>query len=181
MSTKTQMPEHLQQAVEKLPSEIADFVRECAETEHPESRLIEVLHHLQEEVGCLQREHLDAVAQLMGIPTAKVTGVATFYHLFTFVPRGEHRISVCLGTACFVKGAGKILERLQEMLDLTDGSLTTEDGRFSLESARCVGACALAPVVIIDDKVYGNVKPDQLPKILKEYGFEPKQKAEKGA
>ena len=101
-----------------------------------------------------------------------MSGVATFYHYFTFVPKGRNRITVCLGTACYVKGSGRIMEQLEETLGIKAGR-TTPDGRFSLEGARCLGACALAPVVVVNEKVYGNVQEDDVPRILAEYGFEP--------
>jgi NADH:ubiquinone oxidoreductase subunit E len=117
---------------------------------------------------------MDAVSVLMQIPSAKVTGVASFYHFFNFTPRGKHRVSLCMGTACFVKGAGKVLDKLQSLLGIKVGE-TSADGLFSIDVARCVGACALAPVMIVDEKVYAGVKPDQLVKILGEYGFNPKK------
>jgi NADH:ubiquinone oxidoreductase subunit E len=104
--------------------------------------------------------------------------VASFYHYFNFTPRGKHRISICLGTACFVKGAGKVLDRLKDLLAIDVGQ-TTVDRQFSIDVARCVGACALAPVMLVDDKVYAEVKPDQVAKILGEYGFDAKKAAGK--
>jgi len=166
-------------AVVDLPPEMEPFIAQCRLSPHPESHLIEILHRLQQCVGYLRTEHLDAIAQRMQIPTAKVTGVATFYHLFTFVPRGKHAISVCLGTACFVKGSAKVLARIKDLLHVEEGR-TSEDGLFSLQCARCVGACALAPVVIVDDKVYGNVRPEDVPKILVEYGFDARAAARRG-
>jgi NADH:ubiquinone oxidoreductase subunit E len=110
----------------------------------------------------------------MQIPSTKVTGVASFYHFFNFTPRGKHRISLCMGTACFVKGAGNVLSKLKDLLGIDIGQ-TTADTQFSIDVARCVGACALAPVMIVDEKVYAGVKPDQVAKILAEYGFDPKK------
>ncbi len=126
---------------------------------------------IQKHYGYLPARALGAVSQTMRIPAAKVTGVATFYHFFTFVPKGKHTVSVCLGTACYVKGAGILVERLKELLGVEVGQ-ASKDGLFTLEVARCVGACALAPVMIIDDKVFANVRPDELPKILSKYGFQ---------
>jgi NADH:ubiquinone oxidoreductase subunit E len=113
---------------------------------------------------------MDAVSTLMQIPTAKVSGVASFYHFFTFTPRGEHQISLCMGTACFVKGADRVLDKLKELLGIDVGR-TTEDGQFSIDVARCVGACALAPVMLVDETVYAGVKPGQVAKILSGYGY----------
>jgi NADH:ubiquinone oxidoreductase subunit E len=151
-----------------LPPDIIEYIEQCRAAPHPESFLIAVLQRIQERFTCLRREHLDEVSQRMQIPSAKVTGVATFYHFFSFIPKGRHRISVCLGTACYVKGAGQVVERLGELLGIKPGE-TTVDGKFSLETSRCFGACALAPVMVIGEKVYGNVRPDALPAILAEY------------
>ena len=157
-----------------LPQPILNYIEETRLKPHPESYLIAVLQKIQEHFGFLTVDRLDAVAQLMQIPTAKVSGVANFYHFFSFVPKGKHRLTVCMGTACYVKGSGTLLERIKELLNVKPGG-TTADGQFSLEAARCLGACAMAPIVVVDDKVYGNVKPDDLVKILSTYGYDPKQ------
>jgi NADH:ubiquinone oxidoreductase subunit E len=157
-----------------LPPAVASFIDECLGAKHPESYLIPVLHRVQEHFGYLAKEHMDAVSVLMQIPAAKVTGVASFYHFFTFTPRGEHQISLCMGTACFVKGAGEVLDKLRETLGIGVGE-TTADGLFSIDVARCVGACALAPVMIIDETVYAEVKPAQVTKILAGYGYDPRK------
>jgi len=154
-----------------LPAEIVDYIRECMGRKHGESYLIPVLQKIQNRFGYLSKEHMDEVSQLMQVPAVRVTGVATFYHFFSFVPKGQNRITICMGTACFVRGAGKVLEKLTELLGIEPGK-TTPDGRFSLECARCLGACALAPIVLVNDRVYGNVQPGDVLKILKEYGFE---------
>ena len=154
-----------------LPASILQLIEESRLSPHPESQLIAVLQKLQQHYGYLAPERLDAVAQLMQVPTARVSGVATFYHLFSFVPKGRHTITVCLGTACYVKGGGKLLERLQAVLGIGAGG-TTKDGLFSLAAARCLGACALAPVMVVDERVYSNVQPEDLPRILGEYGFD---------
>jgi len=158
-----------------LPESIVTYIEAVCRREHGESNLIGVLHKVQQHFGYLDVQHMNAVSQLMQIPSAKVTGVASFYHFFTFVPRGKHTISVCLGTACFVKGADKVLARMKELLNCDVGQTTT-DRLFSIEVARCVGACALAPVLIVDEKVYAGVKPEDVERILKEYGFAAKKK-----
>jgi NADH:ubiquinone oxidoreductase subunit E len=165
-------------AREILPETVVHYIEACRQKQRPESHLISVLHKVQEHFGYLAKEHMDAVSILMQIPAAKVTGVASFYHYFNFTPRGKHRISICLGTACFVKGAGRVLDRLKDLLGIDVGQ-TTADRLFSIDVARCVGACALAPVLIVDEKVYAEVKPDQLSKILAEYGFDAKKTAGK--
>ena len=104
------------------------------------------------------------------ISYADIIGVVSFYHYFRLEPKGEHTISICLGTACHVKGAGKILDELQGFLHIKEGE-TSKDNLFTLEAARCVGMCALAPVLIVDEKIYSNVKPSDVKNILVEYGF----------
>jgi NADH-quinone oxidoreductase E subunit len=157
------------QATDVLSEEIVGHIRDCMGRPYSESYLIAVLQRVQETYGYLSKERMDAVSQLMQVPAAKVSGVATFYHFFNFKPKGEHRITVCMGTACFVRGADRVLERLKEMLGVEEGE-TTPDGRFSVECARCLGACALAPVVLVNERVHGNVKPEQVEGLLKTYG-----------
>jgi NADH:ubiquinone oxidoreductase subunit E len=148
-----------------LPEPIVRYIEECSARPHSESQLISVLHKVQGHFGYLGREQMDAVAQLMQIPTAKVTGVATFYHFFRLQPRGRYVINVCMGTACYVKGADRVAERLKEELGIDFGE-TTKDGLFTLESTRCLGTCGLAPVIVIDEQVQGEVTTDQIPGIL---------------
>jgi NADH:ubiquinone oxidoreductase subunit E len=151
-----------------LPADIVAYIQDCRQKEHNQSYLISVLQKLQQHSGYLTPAQLDAVSQLMQIPAAKVTGVATFYHFFKFQPPGKHKVTVCMGTACYVRGAAKVLERFKESLKIKEGE-TTPDRLFSIECARCLGACALAPVVVVDEKVYGNVKPGEVRKILSDY------------
>ena len=153
-----------------LSDEVVRFIDECMAKEQSESFLIAVLQKVQESIGYLSRESMDEVSRRMQIPSAKVTGVATFYHFFSFKPKGRHRITVCMGTACYVRGAARVLDRLKDLLGIGEGE-TTEDGLFSIEQARCIGACALAPVMLINERVYGNVVPANLEGILKEYGY----------
>ncbi|MDF2840157.1 MAG: NAD(P)H-dependent oxidoreductase subunit [Clostridia bacterium] len=135
--------------------------------EHAEGELINILREAQEIFGYLPSEVQLFIARKLGIPAAKVYGVATFYSYFTMEPRGKHIISVCLGTACFVKGADKIVEEFRKQLKIKDGT-TSEDGMYTIDSIRCVGACGLAPVVIVDGKVHGRVKPEDVAAIIKE-------------
>jgi bidirectional [NiFe] hydrogenase diaphorase subunit len=121
--------------------------------------LIEVLHTAQEAFGYLSRELLGHVAAQLKLPESQVFGVATFYHFFTLRPKGEHSCIVCTGTACYVKGAGEILGRLEQAAGIKAGQ-TTADGRLSLGTARCLGNCSLAPMMTLDDMVYGPEKPD---------------------
>ena len=156
-----------------LPEHIIQFIETHRNDEHSESNLIGILHMVQRHFGYLGQEQMHAVAQLAQIPLAKVTGVATFYHLFRLQPRGKHIISVCLGTACYVKGADKIGQRLMDELGIQFGE-TTKDSMFSLDNSRCLGTCGLAPVIMVDDQVYGPVTPSEVPIILEKYIKKPK-------
>jgi NADH:ubiquinone oxidoreductase subunit E len=151
-----------------LPAAVVDFINSRKGAEHCESHLIAILHMVQNASGYLSKEQMDAVAQLAQIPLAKVTGVATFYHYFRLHPRGKHMINVCLGTACYVKGADKISQRLMSDLGIQFGE-TTKDGMFSLESTRCLGTCGLAPVVMVDDQVHGPIAPGDIATLLDKY------------
>ena len=130
--------------------------------------LISVLHKAQGIFGYLPKEIQLHIARKLNLSAAKVNGVVTFYSFFTEIPRGDHVINVCMGTACFVRGAELILHDVQERLGIKSGG-TTADGSFSIDDLRCVGACGLAPVVIVDGKVYGRVKLEDVAGILKEY------------
>jgi len=150
-----------QQDVDKI-NEICDsFNNEPLE-------LINVLHKTQEHFGYLPAEVQEVIASKLNISTAQVYGVVTFYSFFTMTPKGKHPISICMGTACYVRGAEKVLDEFRKELSLQVGQ-TTPDGKFSLSSLRCVGACGLAPVVLVGEKTYGRVAPDDVKAILKEY------------
>jgi len=136
--------------------------------EQREGALIGVLYKAQEIFGYLPKDVQLFIARKLGITAAKVYGVATFYSYFTMEPRGKHVINVCMGTACFVKGADKILEEIKKELDIKDGNMS-KDGLFTVDTLRCVGACGLAPVVMVDGKVYGRVKVEEVKGILDEY------------
>lgn len=130
--------------------------------------LIPVMHEVQKMYGYLNEEALEVVSEELKIPMAEIYGVATFYSQFSLEPKGKHQIKVCLGTACYVKGAQNILDKFSEMLNVEVGK-TTEDGKFTLEAARCIGSCGLAPVLMVDDKVYGGLHPNDVIRILEEY------------
>jgi bidirectional [NiFe] hydrogenase diaphorase subunit len=123
--------------------------------------LIETLHSVQDAFGFLDEGSLRFVAASLDLPLSKVFGVATFYHLFTLKPKGRHSCVVCTGTACYIKGAGALVERLQERYDINPGE-TTADDRLSLLTARCVGACGLAPAIVIDGDVLGKLDSETL-------------------
>lgn len=148
-----------------LDQEILDLIENCLTLERSDSYLISILHKVQERYGYLSEIHMDEVAHLLKVPTSTVFGVATFYHFFRLKPGGKYKISVCLGTACFVKGADLVLESFKTELGITLGD-TTGDRLFSLEGARCLGICAMAPVVMVNDQVYSNVKATEVPDIL---------------
>lgn len=132
------------------------------------SSLIEVLHKAQEIFGYLSNEVQDFVGEKLHVSTASVYGVVSFYSYFTTVPRGEHVINICTGTACFVRGAADILGEFERRLEISTGE-TTPDKKYTIETLRCVGACGLAPIVTVDGKVYGHVKTNDVVKILEEY------------
>ena len=136
--------------------------------EQKEGALIGVLYKAQEIFGYLPKDVQLFIARKLGITAAKVFGVTTFYSYFTMEPRGKHVINVCLGTACFVKGADKILEEIKKELDIKEGNMSS-DGMFTVDTLRCVGACGLAPVIIVDGKVYGRVKVEDVKGILEGY------------
>ncbi len=129
--------------------------------------LIETLHKVQDAFGYLDEVSMKFVAQSLGLPLSKVYGVATFYHLFTLKPKGRHTCVVCTGTACYIKGAGELVDHLREKHKVRLGE-TTSDGQISALGARCVGACGLAPAVVLDGHVLGNVTPDELQQRIEE-------------
>jgi NADH:ubiquinone oxidoreductase subunit E len=169
MSTTTDNWEEVRATARRvLGDEIVACIDECNRGGEPHSRLIGVLHRIQSRHGYLAPAHLDAVAQLMQIPAAKVAGVASFYHFFRLEPRGRFMINVCLGTACYVKGADRVAQKLMDELGIQFGETST-DGVFTLEGCRCIGTCGLAPVLTVDDDVHARVTPDQVPIILEQY------------
>lgn len=149
----------------QLFEQLDTFINSLEDTK---GALIQVLHHAQGIFGYLPKEVQLYIAEKLNIPPAKVYGVVSFYSYFTTEPRGEFKISVCLGTVCFVKGADKILAEFEKQLGIKSGQ-TTDNLKFTLEGLRCVGACGLAPVVVINEKVYGHVKPEDVTSILNEY------------
>ncbi|MEM9906534.1 MAG: bidirectional hydrogenase complex protein HoxE [Cyanobacteria bacterium P01_D01_bin.44] len=127
--------------------------------QYQSNALIEVLHKAQELFGYLSPALLQSVAQSLGLPLSQVYGVATFYHFFSLAPKGRHSCTVCLGTACYVKGATQLLAALEQHLGIHTGQ-TTADGEVSLSTARCLGACGIAPVAVVDDDVAGHQTPE---------------------
>lgn len=146
-----------------------DKIQEIAKTYNndPES-LINVLHATQDHFGYLPAEIQEIVAENMNVSSAKVYGVVTFYSYFTMTPKGRYPISICTGTACYVRGAETVLDEFKRQLELEVGE-TAENGKYSINCLRCVGACGLAPVVMVGDKTYGRVSPDGVQDIIAEY------------
>lgn len=148
-------------------NKVNELIKLCEAYGNQPGELINILHKAHDTFGYLPREVQEIIARQLGIPVSKVYGVVTFYSFFTMTPKGEHPISVCMGTACYVRGAEKVLDEFKRVLGINVGE-TTSDGKYSLSSLRCVGACGLAPVVLIGEKVYGRIVPGDVEKILKE-------------
>lgn len=156
----------------KKDTELAEKLREVEKMlekyKGQKGALLQVLQEAQKIVGYLPIEVQKLVAEALNVTLSEVYSTVTFYSFFNLKPRGKYQIRVCLGTACYVKGADKVLARLEQELGIKVGD-TTDDLKFSLDACRCVGACGLAPVVIINDDVYGRMTPDKVPEILKNY------------
>ena len=140
----------------------------CKSFNNQASELINILHKTQEVFGYLPAEVQRVIAKELDISEAKVYGVVTFYTFFTMKPKGKYKISVCMGTACFVRGAEKVVDEIKKELNIKVGEISS-DGKFSLDCLRCVGACGLAPVMLIGDKVYGRIDPKEVKGILERY------------
>lgn len=153
----------------KLHKENINKIKEiCAAFDNDAAELINVLHKTQEHFGYLPAEVQELIAAELRCSVAKVYGVVTFYSFFTMIPKGDYPISVCTGTACYVRGAEKVVTEIEKELNIKVGE-TTADNKFSLSTLRCVGACGLAPVVMIGDRTYGRVAPEKVKEILQEY------------
>jgi len=149
-------------------SELTDYIQSVFIPEHPQSALISILHEAQERYGFLSNEVMEHVAQITQVPAAEIYGVATFYGYFKLIPQGKHRLSVCMGTACYIRGAAKLLEIIEDELDIKPGE-TSEDNMFTLDETRCIGACGLAPIITVDEDVFGRIEPEQVKGILEDY------------
>lgn len=150
--------------MEQIKEQVKEVVRPFA---GKPTELIQALHRVQSVLGWLPREAQEVVAEVVGVPPAQVRGVVTFYHFFRTRPVGKHTIRVCLGTACHVRGAERVLNALREELGIEPGQ-TTPDGKFSVEVVRCLGCCGLAPVMMIDEEVYGRLDPRKARQIVRE-------------
>ena len=150
------------------PEQEAKLREVIAKHKDMQGALIPVLHEAQGIYGYLPIEVQSIIAEGLGVSLAEVYGVVTFYAQFSLNPKGKYEIGVCLGTACYVKGSGDILDKFKELLGIDVGECTP-DGRFSLGATRCVGACGLAPVVTVNDDVYGRLTVDDVPGIIQKY------------
>lgn len=158
----------MQSAEETQPKDSV-VVKLVKKWKNKEGNLIMVLHELQNHHGYIPRESALELSRLLGQPLARIYEVITFYNLFRLEPPGKHTVSVCMGTACYLKGAPQILNEIKGLLNVEEGRVT-RDGLFQLEVVRCLGCCGLAPVVKIDAKIYGKVKKNQMMDILSTYG-----------
>ena len=150
------------------PEQEKELLQVIAEGKDVKGALMSILQKAQDIYGYLPIEVQTIIARELSIPLQKVYGVATFYSQFSLYPKGEYKISVCLGTACYVKGAGDIFDKLSEKLGIAGGECTP-DGKFSLEACRCIGACGLAPVLTVNEDVYGRLTVDDVEGILAKY------------
>jgi len=160
--------ENLEELTEEEREKFVEFKRYVKENKDRAGALIVLLHRAQQMFGYLPQKVQEYIARELNMHLSEVYGVATFYSFFTLFPKGRHTIRVCLGTACYVKGGKKILSGIQKELGIGVKE-TTPDRRFSIEVNRCMGACALAPVLRVDDEIYGRVSASKIPEILAKY------------
>ena len=153
---------HLQQTAVNKINEI------CDRYANDKTPLMMILSDIQKEYGYIPLEVQQIVSQRTGVSVADIYGVVTFYSFFSLTPKGKYVIGVCLGTACYVKGAGQILDKFAEVIGIKPGE-TSQDGLFTLDALRCIGACGIAPAVTINGKVYPKLTVDAVPKIVEEY------------
>jgi NADP-reducing hydrogenase subunit HndA len=150
------------------PSALIKVEQICEKHGNRPGELINILEEVQGTVGFLPEDVQRLIAHKLGLPASKINGVVSFYTFFTTTPRGKHRVSVCLGTACYVRGAEKNIDEIKRVLGIEVGD-TTPDGKFSLDCLRCLGACGLAPVMMVDEQVYGRLQMTEIRKILDSY------------
>ncbi|MBU0650388.1 NAD(P)H-dependent oxidoreductase subunit E [bacterium] len=154
---------------DKRLEELKEFIELYKNKKHSKSYLIKILHRAQMLFGYLDNDVIKEISKKINISVSKIWGVATFYHFFKFEATGKHTISVCMGTACYVKGAELVLEAIKKELNINKVGETTEDKLFTLQDTRCIGTCGLAPVMTIDGEVYGKLTPKKVVEILKSY------------
>ncbi|MDI3477735.1 MAG: NADP-reducing hydrogenase subunit HndA [Thermoanaerobacterium sp.] len=159
----------MQAIYEKFGEEkVNKFKKVIDELKNVDGSLIAVMNEAQEIFGYLPIEVQQFISEEMNVPLTEIFGIATFYSRFTLKPSGKYKIGLCLGTACYVKGSAMVLEKLKEKLGISVGDVTS-DGKFSLEATRCLGACGLAPVMMINGEVFGRLTPDDVDDILKKF------------
>jgi NADH-quinone oxidoreductase subunit E len=156
-------------------TELKAFIDDVKTRELPDTYLIAVLHKAQDIYGYLDKEVIGVVSRRMGIPLSRIWGVSTFYHYFNLKPRGKYVISVCLGTACYVKGAPRVLQAIKDELRIEMGE-TTEDMLFTLLETRCLGACGLAPTMMINNRIYGELTTAKAVDVLRKLRAEAMKK-----
>lgn len=149
----------------KLSDDLIAFIDTWKEKR---GNLIMILHRIQQEHGYVPRQIAIELSRYMGVPLAKIYGVLTFYHYFKLKKPGRHRLSVCMGTACYLKGGKDLIIELENLLGIGVNQ-TTEDGEFSVEAVRCVGCCGLAPVLVVGEEVFGKIKTEKLPEVLAQF------------
>ncbi|NMB06899.1 MAG: NADH-quinone oxidoreductase subunit NuoE [Tissierellia bacterium] len=154
--------------LEANKEKIEEFQFFMKENKNKKGALMMVLHKAQSTFGYLPNEIQEMISREMKIPVSEIYGVITFYSQFTLVPKGEYDIGICLGTACYVRGAQEILDEIEKELGITVGQ-TTPDGKFSISGTRCLGACGLAPVIVVNDDVHGRLKPEDIKDVLNKY------------
>lgn len=154
--------------LEKNKEKIEEFKRFIEENKDRQGALMPVLQEAQGRFGYLPVEVLEMISKGLNLPLSEIYGVATFYSQFSLIPKGEYRIGVCLGTACYVRGSQDVLNKVVEELGIGVGQ-TTPDMKFSITATRCLGACGLAPVLVVNDDVYGRLKPEDVKGILEKY------------
>ncbi|HEY3398401.1 MAG TPA: NADH-quinone oxidoreductase subunit NuoE [Armatimonadota bacterium] len=150
--------------------QLDEYIREqkLNNQEHVQSALIPVLHHIQDTFGYIPAKAINHVAQALGVPTSYVEGVASFYSYFSLTPKGVYTVAVCMGTACYVRGAQAVMDQFCSQLGAAPGE-TTNDGLFTMQCARCLGACGQAPVVMVNNKIHAPVKPEDVSEIVSMY------------
>jgi NADH:ubiquinone oxidoreductase subunit E len=156
-------------------AELRSFIKDVRNRDIPESYLIAVLHKAQDLYGYIDKEVVAVISSDMGVSLSRIWGVCTFYHYFNLKPRGKYAISVCLGTACYVKGAPRVLQAIKDELGIAMGE-TTPDMLFTLMETRCLGACGLAPTMMINSRIYGELTPAKAVEVLKKLRAEASQK-----
>lgn len=146
-------------------AKLQNVIDEC---KNEKGALMHILHTAQDMLGFIPYEAQKFIAEEMNVPLAKIYGIVTFYSRFTTNPVGKYKVSVCLGTACYVKGSDKLIEKVEQLLNIKEGE-TTPDGLYSISATRCLGACGLAPIMTVNEEVYGKITPDEIEGILAKY------------